>query len=242
MYRAGERFVIDRAVCPSFNAWRSQLGLSPIRRVTHWWNQAWCVACLFPAWFAPPQADWPRDLVQTSFPLWDERPEPTLPAELERFLDGGEPPLAFTPGSANVHGGQFFAAAAEACRRMGRRGLLLTRFTDQLPEALPDGVIHVPYAPFSQLLPRCAALVHHGGVGSMSQAMAAGIPQLVVALAHDQFDNGQRVEQLRVGRSIPHRGVTASKLVAAVAPLLASDDVRSAMSSLGWSAGGNLRG
>jgi UDP:flavonoid glycosyltransferase YjiC (YdhE family) len=108
----------------------------------------------------------------------------------------------FTPGSANVFGGDFFEAAADACRRLGRRGLLLTRFPEQVPAALPDGVRHVDFVPFRWLLKRSALLVHHGGIGSMSQALAAGVPQVIMPMGFDQCDNAARVERLGVGRSL----------------------------------------
>jgi len=41
--------------------------------------------------------------------------------------------------------------------------------------------------------------VHHGGIGTASQAFAAGIPQLITPFAHDQFDNAARVESLGCG-------------------------------------------
>jgi len=44
-------------------------------------------------------------------------------------------------------------------------------------------------------------LVHHGGIGTSAQALTAGIPQLVVPFAHDQFDNAARL--MRLGRSQP---------------------------------------
>ncbi len=46
------------------------------------------------------------------------------------------------------------------------------------------------------LVPRLAALVHHGGIGTTAQAMRAGVPQLITPFAHDQFDNAARVERL----------------------------------------------
>ncbi len=219
MYNAAERWVIDRTICPTLNQWRIELGLAPVRRVTRWWHSPWCVACLFPEWFATVQPDWPDNLIQTSFPLWDEATDEPLPVPLAAFLSAGDAPIAFTPGSANVFGREFFAAACAACDRLGRRGLLLTRFAEHLPAQLPRSVLHVPYAPFSQLLPRCAALVHHGGIGSMSQAMAAGIPQLIVALAHDQFDNASRVQQLGIGDLVPHRRLTGQRLAATLTRL-----------------------
>src|SRR5207248_1745452 len=81
------------------------------------------------------------------------------------FLAGGGPPLVFTPGTAAHDQRRFFAESAEACRRLGRRALLLTRFRGQLPARLPEGVRHADYLPFSRLLPHAAALVHHGGGG-----------------------------------------------------------------------------
>jgi rhamnosyltransferase subunit B len=108
----------------------------------------------------------------------------------------------FTPGSAMMHGQNFFAAGVEACRILGRRGILLTRHSEHVPGNLPDGVIHAPYAPFSQLLPRSAALVHHGGIGSTAQAMACGVPQLMMPMGFDQPDNARRIRRLGVGDAL----------------------------------------
>ena len=44
-----------------------------------------------------------------------------------------------------------------------------------------------------------AALVHHGGIGSSAQALAAGVPQLVMPMAYDQLDNATRLKRLKVG-------------------------------------------
>ncbi|HLL88375.1 MAG TPA: nucleotide disphospho-sugar-binding domain-containing protein, partial [Tepidisphaeraceae bacterium] len=112
------------------------------------------------------------------------------------------------------------------CRRLGRRGLLLTRFAEQVPTDLPPGVIHVPFAPFSQLLPRCAALVHHGGIGTTSQGLAAGVPQLVMPMSHDQPDNALRVMRLGVGDALAPRWFTGRRVAARLGALLGSADVR----------------
>jgi UDP:flavonoid glycosyltransferase YjiC (YdhE family) len=198
-YRIGEQFFIDPVVCPSLNALRRELGLPPVRKITRWWHSRSCVVCVFPDWYCRPQPDWPDNLIQTDFLLWDERTEEGLPQEVEAFLAAGDPPIAFTPGSANLFGEKFFESAVNACRRLGRRGVLLTRFSEQIPDPLPASVMHSRYAPFSLLLPRAAAFVHHGGIGSTAQGLAAGAPQLIMPLAHDQFDNAARVKRFGVG-------------------------------------------
>jgi rhamnosyltransferase subunit B len=71
---------------------------------------------------------------------------------------------------------------------------------------MPPWALAVNYAPFDLLLPRLRALVHHGGIGTGAQALAAGLPQGFVPFAHDQFDNAQRWQQQGVGLILGRRG------------------------------------
>jgi UDP:flavonoid glycosyltransferase YjiC (YdhE family) len=89
--------------------------------------------------------------------------------------------------------------SVETCRLLGRRGVLLTPGSDFVPSNLPKTVRHFEYVPFSTILPRAAAIVHHGGIGTTALALAAGIPQLVVPFIDDQFDNAVRVRRLGAG-------------------------------------------
>lgn len=210
------------------NAYRRQLGLSRVKRAfASWVHSPDGVLGLFPDWFGPPQPDWPDSTVLAGFPLYDEAGVSDVPAEVRHFVEEGEPPLVFTPGSAAVGARPFFAAAAEACRLLGRRGLLLTRFSAQVPGDLPPGVRHAEYVPFGWLLPRAAALVSHGGVGTMAQAFAAGIPQLVTPTAHDQPDNAERLLRLGAGAVLPKGRFRGPLLARALEELLGSERIRS---------------
>jgi UDP:flavonoid glycosyltransferase YjiC (YdhE family) len=198
-----DALVVDPLLAKPINAFRAELGLLPVKRIIdQWWMSPELVVGLFPDWFAPPQVDWPPQLRLTGFPLFDERTHHELAAELEDFLADGAPPVVFTFGSAMTQAADQFAASIAACQQSGRRGLLLARHSDQMPTSLPPGILHVPYAPFSELLPHCATLVHHGGIGTTAQALAAGVPQLVVPFAHDQFDNAERVKRLGCGMDL----------------------------------------
>ena len=119
-----------------------------------------------------------------------------------------------------AQGGTFFREAANALKLSGRRGILLSRFAQTIPSKLPEGVRHFPYVPFSQLLPKAAALVHHGGVGTTAQALRAGIPQLVQPMAHDQLDNLSRVRDLGVGDGLSPRRFKADRIAAMLDRLL----------------------
>ncbi len=228
LYRVGCRLVIDPTILPYLNEWRKELGLAPVKSITRWWNSPDGVLCMFPDWFAPAQRDWPPGVAFADFPLWNDAANQPLAPDLEAFLDAGAAPIAFTPGSANVHEKAFFRVAVEACQKLGRRGLLLTNYDEQLPKDLPGTIRHVRYAPLDLLLPRCAAFVHHGGIGSMSQAMLAAIPQLIMPLAHDQFDNAARVKKLGVGDALPLKRFRTPQVAAVLGRLLGDGAVERA--------------
>ncbi len=222
---AVDRLILDPMIAPRLNQLRAEVGVPRIGRVfREAWDSDHLFLALFPEWFAPRQPDWPRRLVFTGFPLYDDAQAPLAP-ELQSFLDGGEPPIVFTPGTANAHAREFFAAALESSARLGRRALLLTPFRHQLPP-LPPHARHFHYAPLSRLLPRSAALVHHAGIGTAAAALAAGVPQLVTPFSQDQPDNAARLVRLGVAESLPRpRGTT---MTAALERLLRSPSVTAA--------------
>ncbi len=181
---------------------------------------------LFPDWFASPQPDWPSQTRLTGFIFYDKRGEDEqLPRDVLDFLDAGDPPVVFTPGTAMKHGAQFFEASIQACQMLGRRGMLLTQHKDQLPSTLPEDIRHFNYLPFSLILPRVAALVHHGGIGTIAQALAAGIPQVIRPMTHDQPDNAARVQLLGTGVSISPKAYTVRTVAEKLNGLLSSVEV-----------------
>ncbi len=171
----------------------------------------------------------------TGFPFFDTvREQDADLTELSRFLDDGEPPILFSLGTAAVHvAGQFYEAAAQACARMNRRGLLLVGKRAYGPRTLPANVRAFNYAPYSQVFPRCAAIVHHGGIGTTAQALRAGRPQLVTPMAHDQFDNAARAKRLGVALRVGHARVTPDKLIQRLTHLLDDPSFANAAAELG---------
>ena len=229
MYWMVDSLMVDRLCGPHINGLRAKVGLPPVRGIMkNWWYSPELNICMWPEPFGKIEADWPANSVLTGFPLYDEAGATPLPPELVQFLDAGDKPICFTPGSAMMFGHEFFTAAADACQRLKRRGVLLTRYPEQIPKSLPAGVIHCAYAPFTQLLPRAAALVHHGGIGTTSQAYAAGIPQLLMPMAHDQFDNADRIARLNLGDWLPRKKFTTPRVSEKLARLLSAPDVAAA--------------
>ena len=175
---------------------------------------------LFSKWLADKQPDWPPQTILTGFPLYDGGNK--LPPELVDFLDSGPPPIVFTLGiSAAMVAGPFYEHSVAAAKLLERRAVLILGNNPQnRPASLPDGMVAFDYAPFSELFPRAAVIVHAGGIGTTGLAMRSGRPMLVVPFAHDQPDNAQRLARLGVARTIPRSRYTAGRAVEELRRLL----------------------
>jgi rhamnosyltransferase subunit B len=81
---------------------------------------------------------------------------------------------------------------------------LLYGIFNEPPKTVDSGqqIIAVPYAPYSQVFPRSAAVVHQGGIGTTAQVLRAGVPHLFMPYSHDQPDNAARCERLGVAKII----------------------------------------
>jgi rhamnosyltransferase subunit B len=203
LWARAEAAVINPVALPDINRARRELGLLPVASLLRLWKSVPDLSvALFPAWFAAPQPDWPRPFVTGDFALFDADPATAFTPELQAFLEQGDAPLVFTHGTGNRQAGEYFAHAIAAAGRLGRRAILLTSERAQLPAALPADVLWQAYVPLRLLLPHARALIHHGGIGTTAEALRAGVPQLIVALAFDQFDNGARVARLGAGVSM----------------------------------------
>jgi UDP:flavonoid glycosyltransferase YjiC (YdhE family) len=222
-FRVSDALFVKPLLGPSLNALRADLGLAPVNRIfSEWLHETDVNICLFPDWFGPPQPDWPSNARVVGFPLWDSDFAATLSEEVCEFLGAGTPPIVFSPGSANHEAHSFFAAAVDTCQRLGCRGILLTKYAHQLPVRMPDTVRHYEFEPLSKLLPRTAAMVHHGGIGTCAQGLAAGIPQIVRPMSYDQFDNSRRLVRLGVAKEISVRHFHGRSIAAALGAMLDS--------------------
>ena len=171
------------------------------------------VLALFSKVFGQPQPDWPAQTEVTGFCFYDGNREAQVPDELIRFLDSGAPPIVFTLGSSAVWVARdFFRESIEAARGVGRRAVLLVGDERNLPPSLPEGIIALDYVPYQELLPRACVVVHHGGVGTTSQGLLAGVPTLIVPFAFDQSDNAERARRLGTSRTLYRNNYLAPRV------------------------------
>ncbi|HEY0378735.1 MAG TPA: glycosyltransferase [Pyrinomonadaceae bacterium] len=222
--------VSDKWVEPVYQL-RAELGLPrgghPIFEGQH---SPSLVLALFSKVLGEPQPDWPPQTVVTGFPFFDRKDidgksEADLAPELKKFLDGGPAPVVFTLGSSAVFVAEdFYRESAAAARTLKRRAVLLIGDERNRPkEPLPDDLAVFEYAPYGQILPHAAAVVHQGGVGTTGQALRAGVPTLIVPFNHDQPDNAARVERLGVGRTLARKKYATANVVRELDRLLGDE-------------------
>lgn len=180
-----------------------------------------------------PQLPTTRQVQQTGA-LFLEEATPLSP-DLEAFLQAGPPPLYVGFGSmSDPNPARTTRRLVEAARRCGQRliiargwaGLSLGDATNAASDDVSHGVSQDVFIagpePHAKLFPRCAAVVHHGGIGTAHAAARAGVPQLVMPQMLDQYYTAHRVELAGVGFGLRNRlRADTDTLAAALARVLA---------------------
>jgi vancomycin aglycone glucosyltransferase len=205
----------------ALNSHRAAIGLSPVADVRGhiFTDQPWLAAdpTLGP-W--PEPADPGGGVVQTGAWIVPERRP--LPAELEAFLEAGEPPVYFGFGSARADRG-LGQELIKTARELGRRAVVSRGWADLSPLDAEPGWLSIGEADHQALFPRVAAVVHHGGAGTTTAAGLAAAPQVILPQLYDQHYWAQRVGRLGIGVVHPAAAPTADSLATALNRVLQPD-------------------
>ena len=137
--------------------------------------------------------------------------------------------MGATVGSAFA---PLFAARVSAVHACGARALIVGAGEAYRCESGDERTCCVEYAPFSRVYPRCAAVMHHGGSGTLAQSLRAGVPTLVVPWGADQFFHGALLQRLGAGLALARRGYTEARARLALGVLLGEGRFREAASGI----------
>lgn len=191
---------------------------------------------LFPGWFTEDRnKNLKVEVDFVGFPHMDSHKENSIfnklqmdsfPESLNSFLNNDKKTVVFTPGTFNRDVTSFFNHALSACEKFDIQGVFLTFEKGQLPAELPDNVRYFDFLPLNLLLKKSALLVSSGGIGSCAEAIAAGIPHLVLPVAYDQHYNAKRVKLLKVGNYLVKSEMTRKKYLDSISALLHAGDAR----------------
>jgi rhamnosyltransferase subunit B len=186
----------------------------------------------WPAWFAETEPAWPVAVTPVGFLQDDGAETGELAPEAEALLARTPRPVLITGGTGTSLGARFYAVAAEACQRIGRAALLVTRHAALVPDPRPDGVVWFPALPFASVMPRVAAVIHHGGAGTIARSIAAGARHLVLPHGADRPDNAARLSRLGVATALLAPQWRVPAVADALAALIASPTVGAACANL----------
>lgn len=195
-------------------------------------SRRWPIYHGYSAAIVPRPKDWRAGLEVVGY-WWPHQPADWEPADaLLRFLAAGPPPVLIGFGSmAPGLGERLSQLAIAALRRAGTRGILQSGWAGL--SVASDDVLTVGELPHEWLLPRMAAVVHHGGAGTTGAALRAGVPAVPVPAMIDQFFWARRLYSLGASpRPIPLRRLTPESLAEAITTVLAEPRYRAATAVL----------
>lgn len=210
----------------SYNEYRVQHGLQPLPGIAeHLWRKLTFRSSsnkigaftpleivLAPKWFCEPADQTFPNLRFAGFPFLEEKRN--IDEALERFLQSHQKPVVFTPGTAVEDVRDFCEQIVPICRKLGAPGIFASKHGKAAFDALekPDDVplFYLEHADFPSLLPRARCLIHHGGIGTVAQAILAGVPQIIRPRMYDQSPNAFRVMMYGLGGCIAPAGYNAN--------------------------------
>jgi vancomycin aglycone glucosyltransferase len=178
------------------NKHRSESGLSPIRDVwSHWMGENVIVAC--DKELNPAREGVSFNFTQTGFMLLPSKE--SLPQKVEDFLNSGKPPVYIGFGSNPIANPGKYSQMFEYVRDATNQRLIISKGWAEMPESKGHDILYVDEMPFELLFPRLAAIIYHGGTGTMAAAARAGVPQAAFPFMGDQFSNRDQIVKLGLG-------------------------------------------
>jgi UDP:flavonoid glycosyltransferase YjiC (YdhE family) len=192
MVRAGGGWTTDLA---SLATTHGILGIAPPRDGVSAWEAPELVLVSAPGWLDL-DCDAPANVLHAG-PLG-------IPADAQRPARPAteRPRVLVTFSTTVMHGqGALIDRVCDAVAGLDEVDAVLTLgpAVDREAVRIADEVTVLGFADHDRLMPESAAVIGHGGLGTVLRALAHGVPQLLLPLGRDQSFNAERVEQLGAG-------------------------------------------
>ena len=221
---------MTHAMAAKISWWGSRLGFEQVRRRAGFQKRRlyWPfekdparprtpILCAWSPSIIPPSSDWPDHVTVTGWYYFDSNEHYTPSTDLQKFLEAGVPPVCVSFGSMlNRDAERIDHVVRDALAQTGNRGILLSGWS-QVRHNSSDRILYLDAVPHDWLLPHCKMIIHHGGAGTTSAGLQAGIPNIVVPFTIDQPFWGRRVHAIGAGPSpIPVKKLSTQKLTQAI--------------------------
>jgi len=154
------------------------------------------ILCAWSPSVLPASKDWTSNVHVTGYYFFDHVKDYQPSAELQSFLKEGKPPTCISFGSmVNRDVERIDHIVRDALARTDNRGVILSGWSDVKNDSSSD-VLYLDSVPHDWLLPQCKIIIHHGGAGTTSAGLRAGIPNVVVPFTADQPFWGRQVQKI----------------------------------------------
>lgn len=149
----------------------------------------------------------------------------SLDPEVEEWLAASDEPFVYVSfGSFLSVRGDVLGRVVRALEALGLRGALALGSADRGEVgALPVGWLVREFLPQVRLLDRATAAVTHGGNNSVTEAVTAGVPMLMLPFSTDQFAGAAALERQGFGVALDPNAATVDELTEALRSVLALD-------------------
>jgi UDP:flavonoid glycosyltransferase YjiC (YdhE family) len=214
------------------NMSREVVGLTPVERLHGGLSEELTLVATFP------QLEYPRrwpDHVRVTGPVWFELPYPDV-----ELPEGDGPLVVVAPSTAQDPEGRLVRVALEALADEPVRMLATTnRRGEPLPPA-PANAVVADWLGYSQAMAAADLVICHGGHGTVTRALAAGVPVICCPAVGDMAENAARVAWAGAGLMLPWRLTRPASLRVAVRKALADRGFgRRAGELASWAANNN---
>lgn len=198
--------LIGKVMKDEMNKVRKKIGLDNINNWTEWMCSPKLKLALWPKWYAKEETESIKDMIPIGFPENKKNNSiEEIPKEVEEFLKSGNKTALITAGTSNLINPEFNKIAVEACENANINGILVTAFEEFVPNNLSSNILRLKKAPIKKIMPYVDVVIHHGGIGTSSEALDCGIPQLIMAHLADRPDNADRLKKAGVAKVFPEK-------------------------------------
>ena len=247
-------WLYPKTMKPKFDMMREICGL-PIEQYSDGsrfkvWPHDLPQLCAVSPSLCPQPTDWPQQKLMSGWCFLESGDEYTPPAELVEFLKHKPVYIGFGSMKGNPEFCQSLSTLAiKGLQLAGVKGVLLGGWAgltrDSLDVSTDEGkelyawsqenILEIDSCPHDWLFPQCAAVVHHGGAGTLAAGIRAGRPTLVCATQGDQPFYGSLVQARGIGKYLGLVGsdkLTAETIAAGIKQVTSDQSIITAAQAM----------
>ncbi len=221
--RAGQDLFL-RAFDADFNRVRASLNLAPSRRCVLYGPLSPYLILVFTCeGFEYKRSDWPAQAHLVGPASWGKSLTDEAAFDWIDTLPEDRPLIYATLGTVQIFRSlSYFTVVRDALKNEPYQVVMAVgRNIDTAAlGSVPDNLRVEQFVPHARILPRAAAVIHHGGQGIAQDTIRHGLPSVVVPVTQDLYETASRCVAAGVSVRVPYRRLTADRLRAALTTAL----------------------